>query len=50
MNDLSPEHFDRVLEQVKDQAFKGKGENRHGRGQPFSEQPWKVITDNLGDG
>jgi len=47
---LDETHFRTVLEQVCNQVFKGKGEERHGHGLPLERQPWKTITDNVGSG
>lgn len=50
MNDCSKEHFKVVLQEIFDQTFSGKGEQRHGHGSNFEDQPWKYITDNVGTG
>ncbi len=50
MNDLSQKHFRHVLEQAFEQVFAGKGAERHGHGDNFDKQPWKIITDNVGEG
>lgn len=50
MKPLSREHFELVLQDVIAQVFTGKGEERHGHGKNFEEQPWKHITDNVGIG
>lgn len=47
---LNEEHFRQILEQVIDQVFKGKGQERHGHGLNLEQQPWKTITDNVGTG
>ena len=47
---LDEKHFKTVLEEVCDQVFNGKGEERHGHGLPLECQPWKTITDNVGSG
>jgi hypothetical protein len=47
---LNEEHFKQILEQVLDQVFKGKGQERHGHGLNLEQQPWKTITDNVGTG
>lgn len=38
--------FDEVIEQVS----KGKGEERHGNGREFMQQPWKDLCDTYGVG
>lgn len=50
MNTLSKEHFEKVLSEVCEQVFEGKGKDRHGHGDTFSQQPWVAITRNMGDG
>lgn len=47
---LNEEHFNTVLKLAYHQVFEGKGIQRHGMDTPFHEQPWKVITDNVGTG
>lgn len=47
---LSKEHFEYVLGEVMSQVFEGKGDERHGHGDSFEQQPWKLITDNVGTG
>lgn len=48
--DLSIEHLTKILSEVVDQITHGKGQERHGSGIPFQDQPWKHILDNVGDG
>ena len=48
--DLSKEHFKQVLNEIMDQVFEGKGEERHGHGASFEDQPWVEITKNVGIG
>ena len=50
IKDLSRKHFGSVLEMVVHQVFEGKGKERHGHKSDFSNQPWKHITDNVGEG
>jgi hypothetical protein len=50
MNHLTKEHFEQILKEVSNQVFDGKGEERHGHGKPIEEQPWKLISDNVGTG
>lgn len=49
---LNREHFERILEEVLDQAFgeTGKGNVRHGGNNsiPLSSQTWKYISDQIG--
>lgn len=33
-----------------DQLENGKGEERHGKGEPFMEQPWRSLADTFGTG
>lgn len=47
---MNKEAFLKVLEEAANQVFSGKGEERHGHGTKFEEQPWKHITDNVGTG
>lgn len=47
---LDKGHFRRVLDQAEAQVFKGKGNERHGHGEMFSEQPWVLITKTQGKG
>lgn len=47
---LSEEHFRAVLADVLYQVFEGKGKERHGNGIDFSAQPWRYISDNVGNG
>jgi len=47
---LDRTHFEEVLKAVCDQVFEGKGEERHGHGASLENQPWKLITDNVGTG
>lgn len=47
---LTKDHFQEVLEQVTNQVFVGKGNERHGINIPFEEQPWAIITANVGTG
>lgn len=44
------EHFQNILKEVENQVFHGKGDERHGHGSSFENQPWKHITDNVGIG
>ena len=39
-----------VFDSCIDQAVNGKGEERHGHGKPFHEQPWRSLADTFGDG
>lgn len=48
MKQLSKEHFQKILRDVTDQVFEGKGKERHGHGNDFEDQPWKHIVDNVG--
>jgi hypothetical protein len=50
MKMLDKEHFEQVLGDACSQVFEGKGEERHGHGGKFENQPWKLITDNVGTG
>ena len=47
---LSSDHFKTVLNDVLDQVFVGKGNERHGHNKQLEDQPWKHITDNVGTG
>jgi hypothetical protein len=47
---LDKKHFEKILEEACGQVFKGKGEERHGHGKNLEDQPWKLITDNVGTG
>ena len=47
---LNKDHFVKVLDDILHQVFEGKGDERHGHGNPFENQPWKLITDNVGTG
>lgn len=47
---LNEEHLLNVLKQVADQVANGKGQERHGHGLNLEQQPWKTITDNVGEG
>lgn len=47
---LTAEHFESVLEKVRDQVFQGKGKERHGHAGTFEDQPWRIISDNVGTG
>ena len=44
------EHFEQVLEQVKDQVFAGKGKERHGLEENLQDQPWVLISQHAGSG
>jgi hypothetical protein len=44
------EKLDRVLQQAYDQAAVGKGQQRHGNGLPFEEQPMQALIDLYGGG
>lgn len=44
------DHFNAVLEEVSKIVTKGKGIERHGQGCDFNDQPWRIISDNVGDG
>lgn len=46
--DLHP--LEIVFDQCVEQAVAGKGEERHGHGVPFMEQPWHQIADRQGLG
>jgi hypothetical protein len=48
--DLSISHLAKILSEVLEQITQGKGQERHGGGVPFQDQPWKHILDNVGDG
>lgn len=50
MKTLTSEHFHQVLKDAAAQVFEGKGNDRHGHGISFENQPWKLITDNVGTG
>lgn len=39
-----------VFDQCVAQATEGKGNERHGNGKPFLEQPWVDIADTYGTG
>lgn len=39
-----------VFAAVMQQVTKGKGAERHGRGEDLLDQPWKQITDDFGEG
>lgn len=45
MADLDPglDEFREVLWAAFDQVAEGKGEERHGQGAPFRDQPWRTI-------
>ena len=47
---LSREHFEEVLDRVQARVFSGKGNERHGHGDRFEDQPWVVITKKNGEG
>jgi len=47
---LDEEHFKLILDLAANQLFNGKGVERHGGGLPLDQQPWKVISDNVGTG
>lgn len=47
---INEKNFRLILEQACDQVFSGKGQERHGHGLDLVNQPWKVITDNVGTG
>lgn len=47
---ITKENFYNILEQASLQVFSGKGQERHGHGLDLADQPWKVITDNVGTG
>ena len=47
---LDESHFRLIMELACDQVFNGKGIQRHGGGLPLEQQPWKVISDNVGTG
>ena len=47
---LDKDHFVKVLADASKQVFEGKGEERHGHGLNLENQPWKLITDNVGTG
>jgi hypothetical protein len=47
---LTKEHFENVLQQALNQVFNGKGNERHGHGLTLDQQPWKIISDNVGTG
>lgn len=47
---LDEAHFKLVLDLVSNQVFNGKGIERHGHGLLLKEQPWKIISDNVGPG
>lgn len=42
--------LDYVFDEAVEQAARGKGEERHGRGKDFLEQPWVELTDQFGTG
>lgn len=50
MKNLTREHFEEILYCVLDQVFEGKGKERHGFDSALKDQPWKLITDNVGTG
>lgn len=50
MKQLSQQHFEAVLEKVRNQVFSGKGEQRHGHGTLLEDQPWVKITEHVGRG
>jgi len=47
---LDEQHFRLILDLVSNQVFNGKGLERHGHGLELKEQPWKIISDNVGPG
>lgn len=47
---LTDKHFEEVLKDVLEQVRVGKGNERHGNSIPFEDQPWRLISDNVGDG
>lgn len=47
---LSVKHFEKILNEALLQVTEGKGERRHGAGRSLEDQPWKYISDNVGDG
>lgn len=47
---LSLSNFESILNQAYFQVTNGKGKSRHGQDSSFEEQPWKLISDNVGDG
>ena len=52
-DDLPPAELhplETVFDQCVEQAVSGKGEERHGHGAPFMEQPWHQIADRQGLG
>lgn len=48
--DLSRKHFEEILQDTINQVFSGKGMERHGHGSSFEDQPWRHISDNVGEG
>lgn len=49
-NYLDRNHFTQVLNDAINQVFEGKGLERHGRDIDFKDQPWRIISDNVGSG
>lgn len=43
-------HFSNVLKEAENFTLKGKGEDRHGLGKPLNNQPWRFISESLGNG
>lgn len=50
MKDLTREHFESVLQELKTFVFEGKGRERHGNDLEFENQPWRFISDHVGPG
>jgi hypothetical protein len=47
---LTRANFAKVLDDIENFVFEGKGNERHGHSWPFEEQPWVPITAYLGTG
>jgi len=45
-----PHQLQKVFDEVINQVSKGKGEERHGNGKDFLNQPWKDLCDTYGVG
>lgn len=47
---LTLDHFREVMLACVEQITNGKGNQRHGSDVPFEDQPWRLISDNVGEG
>lgn len=50
MADLGADEFKDVLLSAYEQVFDGKGNERHGNGNPLYSQPWFSISNAVGNG